>query len=169
MEISIVDSDSVKIKGKTASFIVNPTKSSDDYHGAFYLTTDSAKEPLFGQGIAIDSPGEYEIGGVKIKGSQKETGMIYTLSVDGINLIIGSLSTLEKVQGKFQDLSIACVNVDSQTDPSFMSGYASNYIIYFGKNASELCTTFLKGEVEKQSRFVSPKELPQEMQIILLA
>ena len=168
MEISRLSDDSIKLKGKTASLIVNPEKVSEDFQGALYLTSGSSKNPLYGQGIAIDSPGEYEIGGVKIKGVRKDDSMMYTMEIDGVNLIIGKLSTLEKMQGKYQDLALACIEVDSPIDPSFMSTVASSYLIYFGKKADELSQTFLKGEVEKTSKLSTTKEkLPQDMQTIL--
>lgn len=169
MEIAIIAGDSIKIKGKTVSFIINPQKPSDDYQGALYLKADNAKDPHFGQGISIDGTGEYEVGGVKIKATKKDNGIIYVLNVDGVNIILGNLSILEKMQGKYQDMSVVCVNVDIHTDPSFMSGFANHYIIYFGEKMDELSSTFLKGEITKQSKLQTTKEMPQELQTILLA
>lgn len=169
MEISKLSGNSIKLKGKNVSLIVNPEKESPDFQGALFLRVGGTNNPHFGEGIAIDGSGEYEIAGVKIKAIQKETDIIFTLDIEGITIIIGSLTALEKMQGKFQDLAIACVSVDTTTDPSFMSGFASNYILYFGEKCEELSQTYLKNEVERSSKLTTTKEkLPQEMQTILL-
>ena len=58
--------------------LINPNH--PDYGGRDVLSAKDEKKPVF----VIDGPGEYEVGGIHIKGISNPT--IYTLSVENINL-----------------------------------------------------------------------------------
>jgi len=169
MEILLLQQGSVKIKGKTATFVLKPQDTSPDVSGAFYLDQKDSRPPTYDGGITIDSPGEYEIGGVKIKGVTNSNEITFSINIDGISLLLGTLSALEKVHGKLQEHDLTLVDVDTLVDPSFVSGLSTHGILYTGEKATELSETYLKDESQVMSKFSSTKDkLPQEMVTILL-
>lgn len=169
MEIALLPKEAVKIKGKTASFILNSSENPKDYSAALFLTTDLKRDTMYDQGINIDRPGEYEVGGVKISGTRYGNHIVYTLQVDGVSVLVGSLSAMEKYHGKMQENDLVLIHADAQIDPAFSSSLATNGVLYFGEHAGALESNYLKDDVSKMTKFTSTKDkLPQEMVTILL-
>ncbi len=69
MEIALVSKSSLRIKGKSASFLVDPQ--SDAAVNAFLLLNPD-EEFISEQAVTVSGAGEYEIGGVKITGLRNE-------------------------------------------------------------------------------------------------
>ena len=169
MEIAVLTKNSVRLKGKNASFVVNPESSPKESNGSFYFTFDPSRKPISEEGVILDSPGEFEVAGVKIKGESGEKEMTFSIRMDGITILVGQLSLLEKIHGKLQEHNLVLVHVDKLIDPSFVSPFATSAVLYFGQDTLELGKSFLKDETQSMSKFVVTKDkLPQEMVTVLL-
>lgn len=169
VEFTSINKNSVKLKSKTASFLVNPTQPASDVNGLLYFSSDPTRSSFIDGVIVLDCPGEYEIGGVKIKGDRYDDQMMFSLKIDGLSLLVGGLSLLEKVHGKLQENDLALIWVDKSLDPSFVSALATSGVLYFGEESQEFGKTFLKDGFQSVSKFATTKEkLPQEMATLLL-
>lgn len=170
MEIVLPAKNSLKIKGKHASFVVDsPAYAKDfgetkqeklEYKGGMRINADS---------VVIDGPGEYEIGGVKISGMRSDNDVLYNLNVDGIEILIGKLSTLEKQQHKLKEQDILVVYADSMTNASFVTSLASSVVIFYGEQAKKIAEKFGKGNVTTMQKYTGVVgKLPQEVETVIL-
>lgn len=80
MEISKISSSTIKIKGKNASLVIDPTSKVD---AEIVITTIPAEnlalDKVGGIRLIISGPGEYEVGGVSVTGKDVKTGVIYQI------------------------------------------------------------------------------------------
>ncbi|MEN9407574.1 MAG: hypothetical protein RLZZ455_790 [Candidatus Parcubacteria bacterium] len=169
MEIASLPKASLRIKGKYAQVIVNPSGKHDGNAGLFlndaieshYSTVD---------GVVIASPGEYEVGGLKIRGSRSDSHSTYSLLVDGVDILLGKLSAFEKIHGKLSEHAMVIIDADTVADVSFATALASNVLIITGEKAQEVTSTFVKENVKNMSKYVVTKDkLPQEVETIQLS
>jgi hypothetical protein len=167
MEITLLPKSSLKIKGKNASFVVDP-KDSTLYSAAFLLEKESAVGSENEDMVVLDGPGEYEVGGVKMTGSRSEAGVNYSLSLDGVDIVFGKISSLEKMHTKLKEHNIVVALCDEVVSPSFLTALSSSALVLYGEKAAEVAQTF--GEVvKKMPKYVTTKDkLPLEMETIVL-
>ena len=179
MEIALLAKNSLKIKGKHTSFVVDPPTFAEASNFAKAASDKSAgkQEKLEYKGgmrihtdaVVIDGPGEYEIGGVKISGTRSEGEVLYNLNVEGVEILLGKLSALEKQQHKLKEQDIVVAYVDSMTNASFVTSLASSVVIYYGEQASELVAKFGKGNVVTMQKYSGlAGKLPQEVETVIL-
>jgi hypothetical protein len=168
MEIAAASKAGLRIKGKQSIISVNPTGA---HEGNAVILLNSDAESVFSpqKGVVIASPGEYEVSGLKIKGIAVDGHVAFTLLVDGISVLLGTLSSLEKVHGKLSESDVVIVDVDTVLDPSFISPLSVHALVLTGAKAKEVSDTFIKDSVKVAPKFVSTRDkLPQEMETILL-
>lgn len=179
MEIAILPKNSLKIKSKNACFVVDPSayvKGSGEtkqdksaYNGVIVLNKNLDQSNIKDDAVVIDGPGEYEIGGVKISGTRSEGEVLYNLNVEGVEILLGKLSTMEKQQHKLKEQDIVVAYVDTMTNASFVTSLASNVVIYYGEQASELAAKFGKGNAATMQKYSGAAgKLPQEVETIIL-
>ena len=171
MDIAIVGKTSIKIKGKKASFIVDPSKEipktssdaiilSNGYDNIdISRVTDSR--------IIIEGAGGYEVGGVKISGALTPKGILYKLSIDDVVVIIGS-PTESKTEG-FTACQIAVVNTDSDFNESFVTALEPRVIVLYGTSKIDSAKTLGAENITLVSKITIAKDkLPEKMEIVVL-
>lgn len=167
MEVSILSKDSIKIKGKQAVFLVDPEKIAGA-NAAIFLTPEAA-DASDDTTVVIDSPGEFEIGGVKISGMRAGSDVVYSLSVDGVDMLIGKATSLEKVQHKVTEHALLLLHADNAS-AAFATGLVTSVLMSYGPSGKELAGSFGKENTETMNKYsVTKDKLPQEMQTIVLA
>jgi len=169
MEVSILPENSLKLKSKHSVFLVNPTGKIADANALLFLSSGHKAADDF---VVIDGPGEYEIGGVKVSGIKAGEDSVYSLLLDGVDVMIGKLSAIEKIQHKAKEHSMVVISADelAQTDAAFITGLATSILVAFGNNGKTIIGSFGKGEPQVMNKVVVTKDkLPVEMQTILLA
>ena len=166
MEIALLPKNAVRIKGKQALLVVNPSDSGASYHAALFLDHSSATPT---ECVAIAGPGEYEVSGVKISGTKSAAGVAYSISVDDVDVLVGSLSVVEKLQHKLKEHHLALLHADTETDASFVTSHATSGVLVYGEKAKENIQKFAKEGMQEMNKFQTTKDkLPQEVQTILL-
>lgn len=169
MEIAILPHTSLKIKGKYALLGIDPQDNSP-YNGAILLGNLTGKVNQPKETVVISGPGEYEIGGVKMTGMRNEEDVLYSMNIDGVEVLLGKVKTLEKMQHKLKEHNIVVVNCDNVTDSSFLTSLASNVVLFYGEKATELSQTFGRDNVKKMSKFSTVRDkLPAEVETVVLA
>lgn len=170
MEIASLSKSSFRIKGKQSIIIVNPAGAHDGNAALFTTNIDGLGSRFsMKDGVIIASAGEYEVGGLKIKGTTIDSHTTYSLLVDGVEILLGKLTDLEKVHSKLQEHDIVIVEIDGSIDPAFVTTLGSHAIMFVGEKAKATVESFVKENVKQMPKFVSTKEkLPQEVETILL-
>jgi hypothetical protein len=171
MDVSVLPGDALKIKGKQALFFINSSEKVSDANAVVFLTNDHA-QPDDEAVVVIDGPGDYEIGGVKLSGIRSGDDIVYSFIFDGINIMIGKIAPIEKIQHKVKEHDAVIIAPDetSPTNASFITGLATNYLVAVGSNGKKLVDSF-GGEnpVTTNKLSLTKDKLPQEMQTVLLA
>lgn len=167
MEIALLPKSALRIKGKTASFVVNPQ---GPVSSNAVLLLDPSAEFDTEDAVVIKGAGEYEIGSIKIAGTRNEKSVLYSMHLDGIDLIVGDITLFSAMQHKLKEHNIVVVNCDELTDASFLTSLAVNAVLFYGDNAQEVSQGFEKEKLKQMNKYTaSLGKLPAEMETILLA
>lgn len=167
MEIGLLQKSALRIKGKSATFVVNPQDAST---ANAVLMLDSASTYTSEETVVLQGAGEYEIGGVKITGLKNDTNVVYSLNLEGLELIVGSLKTLAALQHKTKEHYIVMVLCNEVGDASFLTSLAVNAVVFYGEHAKEVAEGFEKEKLQHMNKYTtSLGKLSSEMETILLA
>jgi len=168
MEIVLISKSSIRIKGKNAVLIVDPTEKLES-NATILLSRQVEGVSTSGSDIVINGPGEYEAGGIKITGFKNETDFVYTINVDSVGILLGKLTSFEKLHSKLKETNILIVNCDTVTDATFLSALSTNVIIFYGEKSIEIGREFGQENVKHQSKYVNTiDKLPAEVETIIL-
>lgn len=168
MEIALLPQNALRIKGKHATFVVNPQDKAN-YDAAILLGKSFAETTIIEEAVVIRGPGEYEIGGIKMTGTRVDTDVIFSLTVDGVEVLLGTIPALDKLQHKLKEHHIATVLCNSASNVSFITSLASNVIIFYGDEATSVSQAFGKEAVKALQKYqATVDKLPQEVETVLL-
>lgn len=166
MEIALLPKSVLRIKGKTTTFVVNPQSV---VAANAILLLDPTAEFSSDEAVILQGAGEYEIGGVKINGLRNEKGVLYSMNIDGMEVVVGTITLLSSMQHKLKEHNVVIVNCEEVTDASFLTALAVNAVLFYGEKASEVAEGFEKEKLQKMNKYsASLGKLPAEMETILL-
>lgn len=172
MDIAIVGKNSIKIKGKQASFILDPSKE---------LPKTSADAIMLSNGydnidisrvtdsrIIISGAGGYEVGGAKISGTTTSKGTLYRISIDGVVIIVGKV--VETKADGFNACQVAIVNTeDVDFNESFITSLEPKITVLYGPSKIEWAKTLGSQSVTEISKITVAKDkLPEKMEVVVL-
>ncbi|MCL5432934.1 MAG: hypothetical protein M1524_02350 [Patescibacteria group bacterium] len=174
MEIALITKNALKIKGKHASLAVDPgidlrTKTVVDA----VLLSDKLLENNFskieGHRVIISGPGSYEAGKIKISGLGSGANVVYSVRVDGVEILLSKASGIKKIQGTERDYDIVVLNVDTLIEESLITSLSPKAVVLYGEKSEEMLKSLGKNPSEKVNKYQTTLEkLPKEMEIILL-
>lgn len=168
MEIAFLAKNSLRLKGKKSSFIVDPEEKMSA--NGFILLNESG-DRLFDQkeSVIIQGPGEYEIGGVKLSGYRTEGNLVFNFSIDGVEILLGKLTSLEKMQHKLKEQHVVIAYVDEVINSSFINSLATNLVVFYGNKSKEVIDLYGKANVTSMQKYsITLDKLPQEVETIIL-
>lgn len=166
MEIALLPKSVLRLKGKTATFALNPQTT---VAANAILMFNPGAENNSEDAVVLNGAGEYEIGGVKITGLRNEKSVLYSMNVDGLEVVAGSIALLSQLQHKLKEHNIVVVNCDEITDASFLTSLAVNAVLFCGENASVVAQGFEKEKLQTTNKYTaSLGKLPAEIETILL-
>jgi len=167
MEIALVSKNSLRIKGKNSLLVIDPADKFES-NAVLYLNKEN-KASAMGSDIVINGPGEYETGGTKITGLRHDLSLVYSLNVDNVNILLGKVTCLEKINTKLKEANILVVNCDKTVDASFLSALVTNVIIFYGENSAEVCKAFGQENANRISKYsTTVDKLPAEVETVIL-
>lgn len=169
MEVTLIAPSSVKIKGKQATFLVNPflAKGKMQADAAINLFPQTLMPDIEGLRITLQGPGEYEVGGVKITGFGTSEKTQYYLVVDNIRILLTKSSLLKTKDVREVDMLL--LDADEATDQAAIAETTARIVILFGQEAQGVYTTLGK-TTESMTKYTTTKDkLPAEMEVVLLA
>jgi hypothetical protein len=168
MDIVLLPKQSLRIKGKNTSFVIDPVEKGV-FSAALALNRTIEEMNIGPDTVAIDSPGEYEIGGVKMNVLRNDKYLVYNPVVDGIEMLVGKISSFEKMQSKLKEQNIVVIYADAAIDASFIISLASNVVIFYGEHARQLAASSGKDNLTNTSKYsVVYDKLPQEVEAVVL-
>ncbi len=187
MEIKRLIGESLLIKSKTETVVVNPLQEDfKKFGGRVVIFTDKKNDFLgfVSDKVVIVGAGEYEVGGIEVVGINGMDGeVVYVLNVDGVKVgILGNLSQplSEKKVDKIPEMDILLVGVGNKEKVShkliweWSKSWGANYVVPFGvDNKSEEMKNFLdvadREDVEEKELIKFEKDdLPEGIELVLL-
>ncbi|OGH18674.1 MAG: hypothetical protein A3F31_05570 [Candidatus Levybacteria bacterium RIFCSPHIGHO2_12_FULL_38_12] len=174
MDISIVSEDSLRIKGKRASFIVvDPGVSIPKTPADFVVTLNGKKEnslvKVDGFRVVINGAGEYEIGGIKLAAHAFEDDLLYDIAVDGIDIILSNSEVIKKEGEKIKESHIVIVRTDSVVDESSVTAASPRIVALYGKHTQESAKVLGRQDLKPVNKIsYTLEKLPQEMEVVVL-
>ena len=169
MEISLLSQSAVKIKGKSATFVVNP-QTATPANAVLSLVPGADMKVESEESILLNGSGEYEIAGVKITGLRNEKSVLYTMHLDSLDVIVGPIALLAAMQNKLKEHNVVIVSCDEVADAAFLTTLAINAVLFYGEKAQEVAQAFEKEKLKQMNKYAtSLSKLPTEMETVLLA
>lgn len=177
MEVTLVSTSTVKIKGKQSSFVVNPVKSvKTGADGVILLTSSSNPGSLLSHELAkesrvvIQGPGEYEVGGTKISGVKYADDTVFTLFLDNMEVLVGRADAIEKVHSKLQEHQVVISSVPTETNSaSTILSINPRIIIVYGDKAKSVVTELGSEDVKPVTKYnITGDKMPAELEVVLL-
>lgn len=173
VDVSILSKNSIKIKGKSSSFVVDPVVeiqkvSADAVVFLKYTEDELGVSRVTDFRAIIKGFGEYEVGGVRILVTQSDGNLIYSLSIDGISILLARTSGLAKIQ-EAGEYNILVLNADSDFKDPMITSFSPSVVILYGEKAEGAIAGLGKKASTSQKFSVSADKLPLEMEVIQLS
>ena len=173
MDIAILSGDAIRVKSKVASIIINPTKETNktEVSGVVRLNNNQnfSAAKMEGSRIIIKGPGEYEVGGIKVKTRGEKDNMVAMINVEMVKILVGSGEEMEKLVEKIENVDILVVSADVKFNYSSLTGFDAKVILVHGELTGELSKALGKTEAEKVHKYsVTVAKLPSEPQYFVL-
>ncbi len=177
MEIVSVSGQSLRIKGKQVTTVINPLPGKSTAEVVLFFNrpheavTDATVENLK---LVVDGPGEYEMGGMKITGQKIgdagiASDIVYWLLLDGVEILIAKATTSAKMKDSARDCQIAVLFSDGLVDQAFVTSLNAAMTIFYGEQAVANAKAFGKEEIVPQAKVTITREkLPTESEIVVL-
>jgi len=172
MEVALLDKTSLRIKSKHTNFVVDPfeklSKTSTD--AVLILSGDSVNlSKVTDYRVVIKSPGEYEVGGIKISAIDIDGSTVYGLTVDNVDVLLAKTSSVAKVSEKLKEYQVAIFNVDSEINQTVVTALEPRVVILYGEKAADAAKALGKEDAQVLQKFSAAEDkLPEEMQVVLL-
>lgn len=168
MEITTLAKGSLRIKGKHSSIVIDP-QDKQVYNAALALTNSPSDIKTVDECVLISGAGEYEIGGIKITGVRNTTDMLYSVIIDNIECLIGTVDALDRMQHKVKEHNILIVACTTEASASFLTSLAANALVCYGEKAQVVSKSFSSENVKQLPKYITTMDkLPSEMETVLL-
>lgn len=164
MEIAVI-SGGVRIKGKLATLAV---ASFQEKTAQAVLALQKAKT-IPANSLVFDGAGEYEIGGVKISTVRSENDLIHSVNVEGVTVLVGEITAIERTHTKFAEHDIVLLVCNSEANPSFASSLTTHATLFVGEKAKEVCEKLAKSNTIESNKYSATSgKFPEESQTVVL-
>lgn len=179
MEVTLIDKNALKIRGKNGSIIVDPSPSMSKTEAASILFLSSGDlgglKKVEGYRIAIKEPGEYEISSIKIRSLKVDGVLLHKLSIDGVGVLLGATDTINTMGKKESELSdlgeyeVLVLLVNSSVNEAVIAELEPRVVILYGDKAKDAAAELGKSEAGAIKKYSLTREkMPSEMEVIVL-
>lgn len=174
MEIAILTQNSLRIKGKNVTLVTLPssvtTKTPADATLSLIAGESLENAKIEGSRVAINASGEYEVSGAKIVGMQSGDDVVYSMHIDGLNILLGAIEAIETVLDKLLDKHhIVITIVAGKLNEETITSLEPQVALLVGDSAKDGAKVLGK-EASPTSKYATTLEkLPAEMEVAVLA
>ena len=130
MDIAKVGENSIRVKSRNSTFIINPEKKIEE--DIIILTQKPQDYSTYGGKMVIAGPGEYEVAGVSIKGEAAEGGIAYDFLEEGQKMVLLSSPKVAKTKDT-EDANVVVVYLDQDSDT--LSEIAAQVLVAVGPDS----------------------------------
>lgn len=128
MEISRLSDNSIKIKTKNSTFIIDPDAKSPE--ADVFVYTVHEKDIADGR-LAIEGPGEYEIGGVYVKGENVSDHLVYEFHDETKKLlVVSSPSSIKNLDT--EDYPVVVIKASEKIESATLATIGAELVIVYG-------------------------------------
>lgn len=153
MEIQLLASNSIKVKGKNASVVFDPVSKTDAEIIIVTKPTETlALDKVLNTRLVISGPGEYEAGGISISGKRVKDKVIYTL-IENLKVAI-SPSEVGDLLPDDEDFDAVIVHVTDSFSDEVLGPISSKCVILYG----DLAQATVKSENTEKTNKVNLKK-----------
>lgn len=169
MEIALLPHTTLRIKGKQMTLGVDQVDKNNS-RATIALRFGRKDFRPVDDNVLITGAGDYEIGGIKITGTRSGSKVVFSIAVDGIDVLLGKLTALEAMQHKLKEHNIVVVLCDGAVSTaSFLTSLTSNAVLFYGEKAPEVSQSFGKDNVKAMPKYLTTKDkLPTEVETVIL-
>lgn len=171
MEFAYISENSVRIKGKQVALTTNLLGAkSKVVSDAVLLTGKEHATEFFNTdlGVVLQGPGEYETKGTKITGFAVEEDTMYTVTLEGLAIFVGNVTSADKAKDKLHEHDVAILFADEVLSQNVLGILNARIVIFVDGKAEENAKAFGK-EYAKTSKYAVTKDkLPSETEFIFL-
>lgn len=170
MDITLLNPQSVKIKGKHITFVVGTPQTSTTADAVLFLANPKGKLHVEEARLLLQAPGEYEIGGTKITAIGAGAEIAYFLKVDGIDVCVLCSSAGQKIVENAKECKVAIMFDTDTVQDTLVTALSPQVLVLFGDNAREGAKVLGKEDVIPTKKYTTALEkLPTEMEVVVLA
>lgn len=153
MEISLINSTSVKMKGKNASLIIDPTSKQDaDIVIATKPLDVLALDKVEGVRLIISGPGEYEAGGISVTGKLTKGNILYHI-IDGSRVLFTTSAGVASVPDD-EEYDCLLIEVIGELKEDAFASKNAKCVVLFG----DLAQVTVSDEKKEQATKVNIKK-----------
>lgn len=172
MDFSTLHNNSIRIRTKRASFVVDPVKQIAKVNSDAVILLDKKEDTDLSRvsdyRVVIGSQGEYEIKSVKISGAKIGSGLVYSIFADNLNLVLGRVSVLSRIQDKSWSCQIAILNSDDKLG-SIAAKLEPAIVLLYGEKKTDGAKELGKENIKTVPKFSIVKDkLAGEMEVVVL-
>lgn len=169
MDIQLLDKETLKVKSKHSTLVINPTSSMSktEADATVFLSEKSPNYKVEGARVSIKGPGEYEVGGIKVTGLRVEGENVFSFDVDGVKVLVGKVSAVAKIIDKIPEVEVVILDVDEQND-SLLTKIEPRVLIFYGEGKEDLLKKLGKTSSSVSKYSTNLEKLPEEMEVINL-
>lgn len=173
MDIAFLGPNSLKLKGKKSSLVVNPTATISKTEAETILLLGDYQDKNYskveGHRIVISGQGEYEVNGIKISTTRHSDKLAHLVDLDNVKILIAEGKIIEKVYDKIDNCNVIAVSASDEFDYSVLPKIEPNVILIYGEKKEEVSKSLGKDGAEKLTKFSTTLEkLPEDLQVYLL-
>lgn len=173
MDIAIIGKNSIKIRGKRVSFIIDPPidgpKISADAVICLSNGLPTNASRVEGYRVIIKGQGEYQVGGAMIAGVKADKEYIYRIAVDDVQVLVAKASDISKFKGDLGSSEVLVLNADSDIEASIITNMEPRMVVLYGDKEEEIAKILGKSEIKTMEKTtVSKEQLPEMMEVIVL-
>ncbi len=131
MEISLVSSDSIKIKGKNASVVFDPAGKVDAEIVIATIPLDSLMiDKVEGVRLVISGPGDYEAGGISVTGKSQKGRAFYTVT-ESMKIAFAD-SVVANLLPDDEDFDAVIIHVTDAFSDEVLASVSAKTVILYG-------------------------------------
>lgn len=173
MEITCLSQTTIKVKGKQASVVIDPEKSVKTTADAVLFSSsdwsNSDANNIEGQRLIIHGPGEYEIGGIKIRAYPGIQHVVYALHIDNLDVLVCWACDIAKAQEAIKESQCVVIAADEKADASVIAKLSAQVVVFYGQQAVESAKRLGKESITPVAKYATTLEkLPAEMETVVL-
>lgn len=172
MDVSVINKNCIKIKGKKTAFIVDPEKDTPKTSAdAVLLTRNSGFDisRVSGSRVVLNGPGEYEVNGSKISAVATTEHIIYKLLIDNTTITLGRSVDFSKLDGNFTACEIVLLNACDEFSESSITSLEPKIVVLYGDKKTEKSKKLGENNIISVVKFSTTKDkLPEKMEVVVL-